>query len=58
MLIKGFKKTIASLAAPTEFDKVERAGSSATVSDMVKPEQKYRGGAKAARRTRARGKKS
>jgi hypothetical protein len=58
MLIKGLGAKIASLAAPTEFDKVERAGSSATVSEIVKAEQKYRGGAKPARRTRARGKKS
>ncbi|MGE5193725.1 MAG: hypothetical protein ACM3U2_14615 [Deltaproteobacteria bacterium] len=57
MLIKGLGKKIAALAAPTEFDKVERAGSRATVSEIVKAEQKYRG-AKPARRTRARGKKS
>jgi hypothetical protein len=57
MLIKPLGKKIAALSAPTEFEKVERAGSRATVSEMVKPEQKYRG-AKPARRTRARGKKS
>ena len=57
MLINGLGKKIAAISAPTEFDKVERAGSSATVSEMVKPQQKFRG-AKPARRTRARGKKS
>lgn len=57
MLIRPLGKKIASLSVPTEFEKVERAGSRATVSEMVKPEQKYRG-AKPARRTRARGKKS
>jgi hypothetical protein len=56
MLIKPLGKKIAGLAVPTDFDKVERAGSRATVSDMVKPEQKYRG-AKPARRTRQRAKK-
>ena len=56
MLIKGLGKQIASLSAPTEFDKVERAGSRAPVSEMVKPQQKYRG-AKPARRTRQRAKK-
>jgi hypothetical protein len=45
------------MGAPTEFDKVARGGSTASISDMVKPGQKYRG-AKPARRTRARGKKS
>jgi hypothetical protein len=57
MLIKGLGKKIAALCGPTEFDKVERGGSRATVSEMIKPAQKYRG-AKPARRTRARGKKS
>jgi hypothetical protein len=57
MLIKGLGKKIAALSTPTEFEKVERAGSRATVSEMVKPEQRYRG-ARPARRTRARGKKS
>ena len=57
MLINGMGKKIAALGAPTEFDKVARGSSSGNVSDMVKPEQKYRG-SRPARRTRARGKKS
>jgi hypothetical protein len=57
MLINGIGKKIAAIAAPTEFDKVVRSGSNASMSDMVKPEQKYRG-SKPARRTRQRAKKS
>jgi len=57
MLINGIGKKIAAISAPTEFDKVARSGSNASMSDMVKPEQKYRG-SRPARRTRQRAKKS
>ena len=56
MLINGLGKKIGAIAAPTSFDKIVRGSSSANPTDILKPDQKYRG-AKTTRKRRQRAKK-
>ncbi len=56
MLINGLGKKIGAIAAPTSFDQIARGTTSASLTDAVKPDQKFRS-VKTARRTRQRGKK-
>lgn len=56
MLINGLGKKIGAIAAPTSFDQIARGTTSSTLSDSVKPDQKYRT-PKTARKQRQRAKK-
>ncbi len=56
MLINGLGKKISAISAPTSFEQIARGTTSTNQAGVVKPQPQNRG-AKAARRSRQRGKK-